>query len=516
MLVLGDNANYGLESYPNNEIRQVLLSGEARKQGTYVIGTTGTGKTTLLLNLICQDMVKKGPQGYEGLCVLDPHGDFTEDILCRVPRERWDDVILFDPTDIEYPLGLNLFDCNRQDPRERDLVVSTIIDTLHKLFADSWGPRMEDLLRHSILSLLLHPEPTTFIHLMLILVNYEHRQRLTAEARRLDPILRSYWEDQFPESRRDKYGRLQKPKEQIELVSSSLNKIGRFIANPVIRHIVGQERSSFNFREVMDKGKILLVNLSKGDLGPDNSALLGAVLVNQLLIAALSRRNIAQEKRRPFHLYVDEFQTFATKTFPELQSEARKYAIDTVVAHQYRNQLDLENLGSSLNVSNFIALRVTGRDGVELALQYDLTPPAPEVRFEPIRFPVNEAKTIFAEEQSDGTGTKLYQQVEGPSQLYSDVAMETANLLAQLPNYQAICRVLAAQENPPVTLEQYRINLAPPPKIDPFECQDAKDHIKARARQRATYTREEIAKRIEAYTSSNEDTSGRILAEDDH
>src|SRR5690606_12305661 len=180
-----------------------------------------------------------------------PHGDFTEDILCQVSEERWDDVILFDPTDIEHPLGLNLFECNRQDPRERDLVVSTIIDTLHKLFVDSWGPRMEDLLRHSILSLLHHSEPTTLIHLMLVLVNHEHRQRLTAEARRQDPILRSYWEDQFPESYRDRQGRWKKPQEQIELVGSSLNKIGRFIANPVIRHIVGQEHSSFNFREVM-------------------------------------------------------------------------------------------------------------------------------------------------------------------------------------------------------------------------------------------------------------------------
>lgn len=514
MLVLGHNANYSDGDYKGADIRQVRLSPEARRQGTYVIGTTGTGKTTLLLNLICQDMVKRGPGGYEGLCVLDPHGDFTEDILCRVPEERWDDVILFDPTDIEHPLGLNLFECNRQDPKERDLVVSTIIDTLHKLFVDSWGPRMEDLLRHSILSLLHHSEPTTLIHLMLVLVNYEHRQRLTAEARRQDAILRSYWEDQFPESYHDKYGRLKKPQEQIELVGSSLNKIGRFIANPVIRHIVGQEHSSFNFREVMDEGKILLVNLSKGDLGPDNSALLGAVIVNQLLIAALSRREIPPEKRRPFHLYVDEFQTFATKTFPELQSEARKYAIDTLVAHQYRNQLDLENLGSSLNVSNLVVLRVTGRDGLDLALQYDLTPPPPEVRFEPLRYPVNDTGTIFVEEKSEGTGSKLFQQVAGPSQLYSDVAMETANLLAQLPNYQAICRILKADEEPPVHLEQYRIDLAPPPRVDPDQCERATAYIKARARKRAAYTRREIAKRIEAYTGSTKDPDGTIPAED--
>src|SRR5690606_26750028 len=150
-----------------------------------------------------------------------------------------DDVILLDPADIEYPFGLNLFDCNRDDPRERDLVVSTIIDTLHKLFADSWGPRMEDLLRHGILSLLHHEEPTTFIHLMMIMVNYHHRQRLTARARKLDPILRYYWEEEFPENQVINGEVRKRSRDQMELVSSSLNKIGRFITNPVIRNIVG-------------------------------------------------------------------------------------------------------------------------------------------------------------------------------------------------------------------------------------------------------------------------------------
>ena len=168
MLILGQNVNHGDSDYLYSNVREVVLSDEARKQGTYVIGTTGTGKTTLLLNLICQDMTRQGVGGYEGVCVLDPHGDFTTDILKRVPRERRDDVILFDPTDTDYPMGLNLLDCNRNDPRERDLVTSVIIDILYKLFDYSWGPRMEDLLRHGILSLLLHDEPTTFIHLMMI------------------------------------------------------------------------------------------------------------------------------------------------------------------------------------------------------------------------------------------------------------------------------------------------------------------------------------------------------------
>jgi hypothetical protein len=258
MLVLGQNAHWGDADYDDAHVKEVYLSDSARKQGTYIIGTTGTGKSTLLLNMIYQDIMRG-----DGLCVLDPHGDFTEDILARIPVERLDDVILFDPTDTDYPLGLNLFECNRDDPRERDLVVSTVIDTLYRLFEFSWGPRMEDLLRHSILSLLLHNEPTTLIHLMLLLTNYEHRQRLTKRAKELDPILRSYWEDQFPESTMTSSGGYKKPREQIELVGSSLNKIGRFIANPIIRHIVGQEESSFSLSEIMNNGKILLGTYQK-------------------------------------------------------------------------------------------------------------------------------------------------------------------------------------------------------------------------------------------------------------
>ncbi len=509
-LLLGRNVNHGDSYYTNAHIKDIYLSNDARKQGTYIIGTTGTGKTTLLLNMICQDMNRRGPQGYEGLCVLDPHGDFTVDLLRRVPKHRRDDVILFDPTNLECPFGLNLFDCDRSDPRERDLVVSTVIDTLHKLFADSWGPRMEDLLRHSILSLLHHHEPTTLIHLMMILVNYDHRQRLTKAAKEKDPILRAYWEDQFPESEPNKSGRLRKPREQVELVGSSLNKIGRFIANPIIRHIVGQEQSSFDFRKIMDEGKILFVNLSKGELGADNSSLLGSVLVNQLLIAALSRRKIPEEQRRPFHLYVDEYQTFATKTFPELQSEARKYAIDTVVAHQYRDQLDDENKGSTLNVANLVVLRVSGIDARELAGQFENIPDPEDPRFEKVMQAADKEGRLWAE-YVIASGARLYEMKPGPRRAYSDVEMETANLLAQLPTYQAICRVLEAKDSPRV-LQQYRLGLADKPRVDEREGRETEEYIRKRMCQLARYTWEQIAAHIDQYTSSGEDDDGRIPA----
>lgn len=491
MIRLGRNARYGDQDYPTSHVRDVLLSPDARKQGTYVIGTTGTGKTTFLLNMIMQDI-----EAGDGVCVLDPHGDFTTDILDRVPRRRAGEVILFNPADYEYPFGLNLFQCNRDDPRERDLVTSTVIDTLHKLFADSWGPRMEDLLRHGILSLLLHDEPTTLIHLMMLMVNYDHRQRLTARAKELDPILRFYWEDEFPEST-EKGGRYVRPREQIELVSSSLNKIGRFITNPIIRNIVGQPESTINLREVMDKGQILLVNLSKGDLGQDNSSLLGAVLVNQILIAALSRRDTPENQRKPFHLYVDEYQNFATKTFPQLQSEARKYGIDTTVAHQFRDQLDDENKGSTLNVANIVCLRVSGKDAVEIAQQYDLTPPEADPRFEPIVAPADNSGEVFYQMQTSGTGTGLYRMVDRETQTYADVHLETANLLAQLKNHQAICRILTAKSRPK-TLHQFRVILEDKPSIDT----SYRDWIIDQSRKRCRFTRESITEYITEYTKT--------------
>ena len=502
MLTLGSNANAGDEYYPGHEVDTVYLSDGARKQGTYVIGTTGTGKTTFLLNLIAQDMARVGPMGKEGICVLDPHGDFTTDILRRVPRDRWDDVVLFDPSDIEFPLGLNLFDCNKADPRERDLVVSTVIDTLYRIFAYSWGPRMEDLLRHSILSLLYHPQPVTLIHLMLLLVSRSHRYRLTKVAKEHDPVLKTYWDDEFPEVE----GKA-KSREERELVGSSLNKIGRFVANPIIRHIVGQPYSSFSFREIMDEGKILIVNLSKGDIGADNSRFLGAVLVNQLLIAALSRRDIPEDQRRPFHLYVDEYQNFATATFPDLQSEARKYGIDTLVAHQYRDQLDDENKGSTLNVANLIVFRVSGRDAISLATQFDATPSPGEVSFRPIYDPVDEDRRLWIKRPLPSTGRDLHEMIEGNEQPYGDVHLEMANLMAQLPNYQAICRVLTPKERPR-TLHQFRLDLHDKPQVSQAVGDEAEAHIRAWTREQyCQHTREEVAGLIE---ETMRDEEGKI------
>ncbi|MEP7287466.1 MAG: type IV secretion system DNA-binding domain-containing protein [Chloroflexota bacterium] len=470
----------------NNPQAELTLNDAARALGSYIIGTTGTGKTSFLKSLILQDI-----GAGQGVCVLDPHGDLIEDILLCVPPHRVKDVLLFNPADLEHPFGLNLFACNRDDPRERDRVTSTVLDTLYKLFSDSWGPRMEDLLRHSVQTLLYEPE-STFLELLLILTDPVKRGELRQRACEQDQVLRHFWEQQFPESYWDDHtGAWKNPKAQTELVGSSLNKIGRFLVNPLIRHIIAQPHNTINFREAMDNHKVILINLSKGDIGPDNSSFLGSVLVNQLLLAALSRRNVPPKERQPFFLYCDEYQNFATQSFPELQSEGRKYRIITNVAHQYRRQLDEQNLGSTLNVANLFVFRVSGVDALEMARQFDNTPEAVPDRFEALHGQVDDG--LFARYRTLGTDEPLYTSIPGNPTPYSDVHLEMANLLTTLPQYQAIIRILGEDNQ----LHQYRLN------TQEFPCTEnpaIAEAIKAQSRALAKSVKEvqdDIAHRME-------------------
>jgi hypothetical protein len=419
---------------------EVTLTAKARRQGVYLIGTTGCGKTTLLQNIAFQDMANPDKPG---LCFVDPHGDCIDELLARVPKDRWDDVILFDPGDDkqqERPLGLNLLECDRDNPKQVNRVTSTVIDTLRKLFSYSWGPRMEELLRQSILTLMETPD-TTLLDLLLLLTDPARRALYTkvASGGLADPVARHFWEVQFAEIAKNS-------RMQVEVVGSSLNKIGRFLSNPLIRNIVAQPKNAFSLRQIMDEGKILLVNLSKGDLGEDNCFLLGAVLVNLILIAALQRREKPPDERRPFHLIVDEFQNFATESFATLQSEARKYGVTIIVAHQYRDQLDELNLGSTLNVANFITMRVSGRDSLELAGQFDNTPPEPEKTLAPVEKRSQQtlegiSDPLFEIPTYPG-GKRFYREKELPRRPYSDVQAERANQLTILPNGRAVCRLI--------------------------------------------------------------------------
>lgn len=412
----------------------VELSLDERRQGTYIIGTTGTGKSTLLKNIIYQDMLNDSEHG---VCVLDPHGDLIDELLELVPKNRAKDVILFDPMDLERPFGLNLLACDRNDPHQVRWVVSTIMGTLRRLFSYSWGPRLEHVLRHSLLTAMLLPD-STFIELTLLLSNENYRKKIVEQVK--DPIVKEFW-NSFPKSERERY----------DLISSTLNKISPFITDTSMRNIIGQPKSTVDLKKTMDEGKILFVNLSKGDLGEESSALLGSVIVNLVLISALQRRSTPVNMRRPFHLVVDEFQNMATESFAILQSEARKYAVDVVVAHQYRDQL-LDDLskGSTLNVGNMIVFRATGRDSYELASQFDNTPPPPEKMMEPIYRAYNKAENgeqLYSQPKSTTGAGNLYHEIERLQRTYSDMEGERANKLSILPNYEAWCRLISVPKN---------------------------------------------------------------------
>jgi hypothetical protein len=275
-----------------------------------------------------------------------------------------------------------------------------------------------------------------------------------------------------------------------------------------MQNIIGQPHNTVDLSEVMNKGKILFVNLSKGDLGEANSALLGAVLVNLMLVTALQRRSIPPKQRRPFHLVVDEFQNFATESFSILQSEARKYAVDVVVAHQFRDQLDDLGRGSTLNVGNMVVFRVTGRDSYSLASQFDNTPPPPDKRVEPIyqEYEFRGVETLIETKLNTGEG-KLYQEVELPRRPYSDVEAEMANQLSILPNYEAWCRLIQVplkQGQRPKLVEHHIVTEVLGEK---YYRPDIASRIRERSRQMAL-TREQVEQDIRRRTQ------GTIKVED--
>jgi proteasome lid subunit RPN8/RPN11 len=355
---------------------QVVLTPRVRGLSTYVIGAMGMGKTTLLLNIILSD-IERG----DGVCVLDPHGDLTHDILCRTPPHRKEDVIVWEPFDTEYPFGLNLFACaDVTDANLVDQICSQAIGTFYKLFHESWGPQMEDLLRVTFLTLIYNQDlpvaqRPTLVEIPRLLTDPTYRAFLVG---RIDnAAVREFWHYTYNPL---------KLYDQIEYHRSSLNKVRRFLLNRTIRNIVGQAENSLDLRLIMDADKVLLVNLSKGRLGEDNSGLLGSLLIGKLLTAALSRADLPFEQRQPFHLVVDEYQNFATQTFTTLQTEARKFGIDTIVAHQTRAMLDEASKGATSAVGNLICFAVTGADAQELAIMFNNEPPEPPIAgVQPIR-----------------------------------------------------------------------------------------------------------------------------------
>ena len=493
----------------NRETREqgrLSLSAAEREQGTYIIGTTGTGKTTLVKNIAIEDMWN---QPDHGLCVLDPHGDLTDDLLSWVPESRLDDVIYLNPMDVERPFGLNLLACDRSNEHEVRWVVSTIMETLHRLFWYSWGPRLEHVLHHIIRTALIIPD-STFIELLLLLTDDDFRRQIIGGGKgpnddtgQLDPnkdyLLIKFWYGYFLYFH---------PGQRTEVTSSTLNKLSPFLLDSKMRNIIGQPESSIDLRQVMDEGKILLVNLSKGDIGENNSALLGSVLVNLILIAALRRRGPEyQQGRRPFHVIVDEYQNFANPSFAILQSEARKFGVDLIVAHQYRDQLDKDSQGSSMNVGNIISFRVSGRDSYILASQFNNAPPPADTKMEPLYYEVDVEgqRGIYAKYRPEYGNSELYEEVELPRRPYSDVEAEMANRLSTLNNYEAYCRLIRRPAPNQSALAEYKMTTLPTPPVSGQPSSARRRQCIERSRQLYGRNRAEVEQAIFKRTGIKDD-----------
>lgn len=325
-----------------------------RSRHVYIIGQTGAGKSGLLELFALSDIF----HGH-GYAIIDPHGDFAVDNMRFIPGSRLKDVVYFNPADTAYPLGFNPLEVT--NPEQKSNISSEVIGVLKRMFGESWGPRLEYILRYTILALLDRPT-TTMLDITRMLTDKKFRKETLAYCN--DTVVLQFWNVEFA-SWNDKF--------QAEAIAPVLNKVGAFTANPTIRNIIGQPKSTFNIREIMDEGKILIVNLSKGLIGEDNAAILGAFLVTKIQLAAMSRSDIPNiADRRPFYLYVDEFQNFATDSFATILSEARKYALNLTVANQYISQMtDTVRDAVFGNVGTMISFRVSADDAPILSKQFE-------------------------------------------------------------------------------------------------------------------------------------------------
>jgi len=348
---------FGKTTFRNKQTRFGIKTDDRRRH-MYLIGKTGTGKTTLMENMVVED-IKAG----RGVGLVDPHGQFAEKILEYIPAERIDDVIYFNPADMDAPIGFNPLESTSGEFRH--LIASGMMGVFKKIWVDAWSARMEYILNNTLLALLEFPN-STLLDVMKMLTDKDFREKTTRALE--DPMIKNFWVNEFGKYT-DRYAS--------EAVASIQNKIGQFISNPLIRNIIGQPTSSMNMRDIMDGEKIFIANLSHGKIGEDNSALLGAMLITKLQQAAMSRVDIPENERKDFFLYIDEFQNFSTDSFAVILSEARKYRLDLTIAHQYIGQL-VSNGNTTVkdavfgNVGTMIVFRV-GADDAEF-LEKEFSP----------------------------------------------------------------------------------------------------------------------------------------------
>ena len=351
----GDKITYFAETDYRNQKTRFGIKEKDRLRHVYVIGKTGTGKSTLLENMAIQDI-----QDGNGIAFVDPHGKSAELLLDYIPENRINDVLYFAPFDLDYPISFNVMEDVGMD--KRHLVANGLMSAFKKIWVDSWSARMEYILNNILLALLEYPE-ATLLGVNRMLADKEYRKIVVDNV--TDVSVKAFWQDEFA-----KYGE----RYMQEAGAAIQNKVGQFISNPLIRNIIGQPHSSFDFREIMDNKKIIIVNLSKGRVGEANAGLLGGMLITKIYLSSMSRADVSEEglKKLPnFYLHVDEFQSFANESFADILSEARKYKLNLTIAHQYIEQMVDEVRAAVFgNVGTMIVFRIGANDASQLEKEF--------------------------------------------------------------------------------------------------------------------------------------------------
>ena len=347
----------GYHNYRGNADQKFGVKVDDRRRHVTWLERRASENRTLLENMAIADI-----EAGRGIAFIDPHGESAEKLLDFIPEERLDDVIYFDPSDMEYPIAFNPME--QVGNEFRHLVASGIMGVFKKIWVDAWSARMEYILNNTLLALLELPN-STLLGVLRMFAEPPYRKKIVDNLQ--DPVIKAFWQNEFA-----RYSQ----KLETEALAAIQNKVGQFVSNPLIRNILGQSRSTINMREIMDTGKIFIVNLSKGKMGEDNSALLGAMIISRLQLAAMSRVDIPEEHRRDFYMYVDEFQNFATDSFASILSEARKYRLSLTLAHQYIGQLVTNDGNTKVrdavfgNVGTIITFRVGAADGEFLEKEF--------------------------------------------------------------------------------------------------------------------------------------------------
>jgi hypothetical protein len=411
-VLLGKNIYRGQET-------PIRMARDDRRRHTYILGRTGGGKSVLLANMAIQD-IKNG----EGICVIDPHGDLVQDILARAPKERAEDIIVFEPFDMDRPVGLNMLEVDGEE--QKDFAVQEMIQIFYKLVTDPamLGPMFEHNMRNAMLTLMADEEhPGTITDIPRIFTDTDFQKYKVNKLK--DPVVRLFWEKEMAKT---------SDFHKSEMLGYLISKVGRFVENAMMRNIVGQPKSGFNFRKIMDEGKVLLVNLSKGRTGEINAKLLGLIFVSKIQMAAMSRADMPEDQRRDFYLYVDEFQNFITDAFSSILSEARKYKLNLIIAHQYLGQLEqaagAQGAGSKDlrdavfgNAGTMITFRTGAEDAEVLAKEFAPT-------FNEFDLVNIERYTTYIKMMINGTASKPFNMATYP--LPHEASLEMAQAIRQL------------------------------------------------------------------------------------